>query len=235
MKTTGSRIRHLRSEVLKLKQREFADALGVSRGAVGNWELNQGIKTENLTLIADHFGVSADWLSNGRGAPPVAGAMNAESPRLEPVRGNASSPVARPVNPRELIPVFGMAAGGQDGRLILNGQRVGEVFAPATLEHVPDAYAVYVHGSSMEPRYFPGEGVWVHPHKPVRSGDFVVVQLRAETDGEPPYGFVKRLVSINSKELVLEQLNPPENDDRLIRFHASLVISIHKIIGAFEA
>jgi phage repressor protein C with HTH and peptisase S24 domain len=232
MKTTGDRIKYLRKFVLKLKQRELADRLKVTRGAVGNWELNKGIKREHLIQISDEFGVSADWLMSGRGTPPDAVAVQDPVALLPPPKGNASAPEARPLMPRVLVPVYGRAAGGDEGRFILNGEKVGEVFAPASLEYVPDAYSVYVHGTSMEPRYMAGEGVWVHPHRPTKGGDFVVVQL--SSGDETPYGFVKRLVSFNAKELVLDQLNPPEGSDRLMRFPAADVISIHKIIGSFE-
>src|SRR5262249_44100415 len=61
------------------------------------------------------------------------------------------------------IPVYGHALGGKDGGFILSGNRVSEVLAPPNLAHVPDAYAVYVVGESMEPRYFAGETVFVNP------------------------------------------------------------------------
>src|SRR5262249_13016843 len=64
------------------------------------------------------------------------------------------------------IPVYGHAMGGKDGGFILSGNQVSEVLAPPNLSHVPDAYAVYVVGDSMEPRYFAGEAVFVNPRLP---------------------------------------------------------------------
>jgi transcriptional regulator with XRE-family HTH domain len=63
---TGERIRELRSETMKLSQQAFADRLGVTRGAVGNWERGFGIKRENLRRIADEFDVSFEWLGTGK-------------------------------------------------------------------------------------------------------------------------------------------------------------------------
>ena len=52
----GHRILYLRQQVLKLEeQKDFAHALGVTRGAVGNWELGRGISRESLQLIEDRF------------------------------------------------------------------------------------------------------------------------------------------------------------------------------------
>lgn len=66
----GQRIAHIR-RINNLNQEAFAAALGVKRGAVGNWELGKGIKTENLKKIADRFQVSFDWLASNRGTPPT--------------------------------------------------------------------------------------------------------------------------------------------------------------------
>lgn len=71
MNSVGSRIRYLRKE-LGLTQAAFAELLDVAtRGAVGNWERNQGIKTENLQHIAMRTKSSFEWLATGRGDPPA--------------------------------------------------------------------------------------------------------------------------------------------------------------------
>lgn len=66
MDKKGDRVRHLRKK-MALTQEAFADVLGVSRGAVSNWERDEGIKQGNLELIAEKTGVSYEWLSTGRG------------------------------------------------------------------------------------------------------------------------------------------------------------------------
>lgn len=68
MTTKGARIKQVR-EKLQLTQDAFARMLeGVTRGAVGNWERDQGIKEENIELIAERTGVSFEWLATGRGS-----------------------------------------------------------------------------------------------------------------------------------------------------------------------
>lgn len=72
----GERIRKLRSGEIpgvgKMSGVDLARRLGVTRGAVGNWELGKGIKRENLQLIAITFKISFDWLATGRGSPTGA-------------------------------------------------------------------------------------------------------------------------------------------------------------------
>ncbi len=52
-----------------LSQQELASRLGISRGAVSNWENDSGTlpATERLQRIAVVTGVSFEWLATGRG------------------------------------------------------------------------------------------------------------------------------------------------------------------------
>jgi len=127
------------------------------------------------------------------------------------------------------IPVFGQAVGGKDGEFVLDGNQVSEVLAPASLANVPGAYAVYVVGDSMEPRYFAGEIAFVSPRLPISRGAFVVVQVAGNAEGAFR-AFVKRLVSQDTKRLRLEQYNPK----KVIEFPASKVVSVHRIVLSGE-
>lgn len=53
-----------------LSQQELASRLGISRGAVSNWENDGGTlpATERLQRIAVVTGVSFEWLATGRGS-----------------------------------------------------------------------------------------------------------------------------------------------------------------------
>jgi len=127
------------------------------------------------------------------------------------------------------IPVYGHAMGGKDGEFILSGNEVSEVIAPPSLSHIPDAYAVYVVGDSMEPRYFAGETVFVNPRLPISRGAFVVAQI--SSGQEPvPRAYVKRFVSQDSKRLRLEQYSPK----KVLEFPISTVVSIHRIVMSGE-
>ena len=69
LSATKDRIRFVRN-LHRLSQEQFAEALNVKRGAVGNWELGKGIDRKNLELIAEKFGVSLDWLALNIGHAP---------------------------------------------------------------------------------------------------------------------------------------------------------------------
>ena len=124
------------------------------------------------------------------------------------------------------IPLYGQAVGGIDGEFVLNeGNRLADIVAPPSVANVSGAYAVTVSGESMEPRYFDGEVVFVHPKRRPVKGDFVVAQIHNPNDG-PPLAYVKRLVRNSEAGLVLEQYNPPKE----LRFEHRAVVSVHVIV-----
>ncbi|KAB0269015.1 LexA family transcriptional regulator [Microvirga brassicacearum] len=134
----------------------------------------------------------------------------------------------------ERLPIFGEAVAGDDGMFEFNGQVIDTIGRPPNLASVKSAYGVYVRGTSMYPRYNEGEVVHVNPVKPARPGHDVLVQILPEVEGDPPLGFIKRLVKREGHELILEQLNPPEGQDRLMRFPQERVHSVHRIVGMSE-
>ena len=139
----------------------------------------------------------------------------------------ASQPFAAPqMGPRDL-PVLGSARGGSDGFDLHNGAAaMTYTDRPANLIGVQGAYAVYANGSSMEPRYYPGETLFVHPNRPARAGDFVIVQL-VDEDGLL-HGVIKRFVRRSDEALVVEQFNPQEE----LTYLASSVAAVHLIVGS---
>lgn len=126
---------------------------------------------------------------------------------------------------RNKLPAYGQAVAGADGEFIMNGNLVAYVDAPAGLDENKGAYAVYVAGDSMEPRYYDGETVYVDPTKRPLRGMFVVAQILSK-EGDPPYAFIKRFVRHNADELVLSQFNP----EKELVFPSDRVVSVHVIV-----
>ena len=118
-----------------------------------------------------------------------------------------------PVNTVDRIPVMGVAEGGGEGKSTWNGEIVDWVARAPSLSGAPNGYATYVIGTSMEPRYHPGELIYVHPGKPVAMRDYVLVQLNPPAEGEPPLALIKRFVKKTATKIVLEQFNPPKQLD----------------------
>lgn len=148
--------------------------------------------------------------------------------------GGKRSPGSRgPLPPivGDKIRVHGAAQGGPDGWFPWNGEIVDYVSRPPHLAGATEAYAVYVAGSSMEPRYYAGELVYVHPGKPATVGAFVLVQVKPESEGEAPRAFIKRLVRRTATKWTFEQFNPAKEID----IKAADVMSTHRIVGTAES
>lgn len=239
MKTLASRIAYLRKDVLGLSQAEFGGALGVSRGAVANWEVGKDISRENLRNISTVYNVTMDWLDKGRGAPPDPVMSQIRHTPIAPAstnghylpsggaaQANATIDKTQQGSWRE-IPVYGQAVAGVDGEFLMNGNVLFHAFAPPNVSQIEKAYGVRVSGESMTPRYFDGEVVFVDPSRMPRKDDFVVVQIR-EDDNSEPWAYIKRFIRHNQKELVLHQLNPSKE----MVFPHDQVISVHVVVMA---
>ncbi|HWF65227.1 MAG TPA: S24 family peptidase [Rhizomicrobium sp.] len=212
-----------------------------------------GIRVEPAQAYARAFGVDPGWLLTGASAAPLKNppAKNSRGQK-SPQSGTRETQPPRPSPvytaerwPRDLR-VLGMAECGPDGWSLWNGEVIEMTSRPPNLAGAALAYAVYVVGSSMEPRYHGGELVYVHPGRPVDVGAYVLVQVKprngdahafdaqggdAHSFGDAPRAVVKRLVRRSATKVTLEQFNPKKT----IELKTSDIISIHRVVGSGEA
>lgn len=127
------------------------------------------------------------------------------------------------------LPVYGTAAGAIMGAFQMFNEVADYVRRPPGVPKETNAYGLYVVGDCMAPRFEDGELIIVHPGRPVRPGDYVVVQFDADGDGERA-AMIKRLVRRTKDWLFLEQLNPRQE----LSLHAEHVISIHRVLSPGE-
>lgn len=196
---------------------------------------------ERLAEIAGTSQTTIDKIEHGRSQrsrflPAVAKALGLDLDKIDPSlanipQPNASAPFDAPQLSERKIPVYGVAVGGDDGRMKFNGERLDMVSSPEELRNVPDAYAVYVQGDSMFPAFKPGQLVMVHPHKAARPGHDVIVQLHPDDEGDAPDGYIKELVRQTPSAVVVRQYNPPME----IEFERQRVKSIHVVVMASRA
>ena len=206
---------------------ELARLIGIHEAAISkilNGEKNKGyqtVKLEWLPTMEAFFGSPA----------PVGVDLPAEGwrPTRDPAhKPNASAPFPPPELPSRQIPVYGVAVGGDDGRMKFNGERLDMVGCPPELRNVANAYAVYVNGESMVPSFKPGQIAWVNPHLTARPGDDVIVQLEPEHEGDVPEGFIKEFVKRTPSKLIVKQYNP----ECPIEFGHDEVRSVHVVVFA---
>jgi phage repressor protein C with HTH and peptisase S24 domain len=161
------------------------------------------------------------------GVEPTPRDVAPESPSpFPPSRGpfQPRLPDLPAVSPRDL-PVMGTAKGGAEGTYFNEGEPKEYIDRPPSLAGVTNAFALYVDGESMEPRYYAGEVIYVNPNRPLTRGCFVAVEMADRL------ALIKQFIRRNDEHLVLAQLNPPKE----IRLPIAQVKRIYRITGSGEA
>jgi phage repressor protein C with HTH and peptisase S24 domain len=184
--------------------------------------------SERLRAIADAMGTEVSWLLTGK-SEQTPGIIDG---RLLFRDNNA---------PRDL-PIYGTALGADleiDGNgnahdvevtNIQANEIVGFFRRPPGLMAQSKAYALYVVGSSMEPRFDPGQPVFVDAARPPSIGDDVIVQLVDLDEERVTTALIKRLVRRTSAFVELEQYNPA----RKFRIQTTRIASIQRVLTVTE-
>lgn len=126
---------------------------------------------------------------------------------------------------QKCLPILGRAQGGDDGNMILEENPIDWTFRPTDLQGVQSAFAVFVTGNSMVPKYCEHDIAYIHPSLPPRPGRFVLIET-IENEG-----FIKQFLSWRQDTLVLKQFNP----EKTITFHKSQIKNVMLVIGSMDA
>ncbi len=203
---------------------------------------NSSPRGETLSRIAAALNTSEAWLLTGKGdseseLPPLAMGFATHlefEPTMTPA-GNGNAAKAAPELPARRampldVPVMGTAAGSHlRGAFQFEGGVIDYVRRPPGLMTAKDIYALFVEGTSMEPQYFPGDLIYVSPHRPAKAGDIVVVECRNGEHGpnEATLGIYRRTTE---KSVIVGKHNP-KAEIELARQH---VKSIHRVLTTNE-
>jgi phage repressor protein C with HTH and peptisase S24 domain len=148
------------------------------------------------------------------GSPAVA-----DAPRMG--RGRPAASAASAPRPADVIPIRSAGRGGADQAMFLEDGPIGYTSRPSNLNGVRAAYAIYMVGDSMQPRYEQGWLLHINPFKPPTRGRDVVVYKRDQAV------LIKQFVGWEGDSLVLHQLNP----DAMLRIPRNEVQECHLIVG----
>lgn len=205
---------------------------GVSRQFFSDVKKHGNPKPETLTKVLDAIGWTVERFKAETGQYPVA----------TEVRGAGAVGFAEMKSmvfgeePLAPLPLYGSAQGGELGEqhdFALTELDLSEVLdylrRPAALANDRESYALTIVGSSMSPRFKPGERVGVSPRALVEIGDDVIVQLRGENTNRVRRVLIKELVRRSASHVVLKQHNPP----RELQVERSDILAIHKVKGHF--
>lgn len=153
-----------------------------------------------------------------------------------------------PFNPNDLprdVPIMGTATGamldiGDNGDAtsveeIELQDIIGYARRPPAIDSNRKAYALYIAGQSMEPRYRAGDLVYVDPRRSPMIGDDVIVQLVGEVreDADPAeirHVLVKQLMRNSASHIELCQFNPHVT----FKVPKTKIHAIHRVIPLSE-
>ncbi len=195
-------------------------------------------RADTIRAIARATGRSEEWLLNGVEGPAQAGSADHPGPGHVDAGPGSAAPAPLHAPPRETmprnVPVLGTAAGSIvaeriEGFRMFNGDPIDWARRPPALDGVPGAYGIFVVGDSMAPMFAHGDLQFVHPHRPAKQGDVVVVQTRLH-DTDPGQAYIKILARRTSERVILRQFNPQAEIEIPMRY----VVSIHKVLSMNE-
>ena len=150
-------------------------------------------------------------------------------PMTTPPTGTGPGPIMRHLPSHAAhrlkdLPILGRAQGGDEGNLVIEDGAIDWTFRPASLHGVRDAFAVYVTGDSMLPKYRDGDLFYVNPALKPRHGRFVLMETPDHR------GLVKQFVKWKGDTLLLRQLNP----GKTLSFPRDQVLRVMMIIGSMD-
>ena len=214
----GTRLK-ARREQLGITQPQLADMLGVSKGAIGNYETDANspkatilfkvfdvLKCDANYLFQDEMGnnypmkVSYDEYESikkyrnldDHGKELVNFTLDKETERIE--KYGKLGEVSRPVTafPMRLISYYFKNASAGTGQLVIDNLPDKDIEIPDKPEYRNVSYAIGVNGSSMEPAFQDGDILLVEATQEIEVGDIGIFQINNEC-------FVKKL---GEKELI---------------------------------
>ena len=175
-----------------------------------------------MARLAPPLGIQmADLLSPVPPSPP-----SKEPPLNALLPGGDASFAGFPISgePRDFIPVRSAGRGGIEQEMFLQDGPIDYIRRPPSLAQVRDAYAIYVVGDSMQPRFRPGQLLHVNPFKPPQSGSGVVV---TKASGAV---LIKEFVRQDAHSVYLRQYNPADT----FFYNIDEISAVHMVVGLQE-
>lgn len=235
----GKRVKQRLSE-LDMSEYAAAKNLGIHYSNIQGLTAGRVKKPRYLGELAEVLQVNEKWLRTGEGPKELneiakmtqVGLKNPHISLTESIN-SYNQPVIAYENQRNL-PVFGTAAAGADSGAfqIAMGAAIDYVYRPFHLLHNQNSFAIYVEGSSMEPKFEAGDLIFIDTNKAPKPYDYIVIEL-VDKFGERE-AFVKRYLGKKNGHLICLQYNPYGERtyplERIANIHR--VFSNNEIYGA---
>ena len=207
--------------------KEFREARGLSQDKLA--ELAQTTRSQIVKLERGERRLTVDWM---RRLAPVLNCLPADlmaqmdaRPPLPAGSEAARAGAPEPDDRRDLLAVRSGARGGIDQEMFLTDGPLDYVPRPAYLRNVRSAYALYMIGESMDPRYRHGQLIHVNPSRPISPGDGVAVTKKNSAV------LVKEFVRRTATGILLREYRP---EDRQFEVPLEEIADVHRIVAAVD-
>jgi SOS-response transcriptional repressor LexA len=156
----SERIKELRKKH-GLTQQKLGELIGVKKSSISQWENDEHSPSgDNLAQLSKVFGVSAHWLSTGKGSP--------EPSNVEPA-----------VIPQgSQVPILSYVQAGNWREMCEQATTFdGNVeYVTASVDIGPCGFGLWLRGDSMLPQFKEGDLIIVDPDEAPQPGDYVVAK-----------------------------------------------------------
>ncbi|WP_417733095.1 helix-turn-helix domain-containing protein [Rosistilla oblonga] len=198
--------RLLKERGLRMKPVSLAAGLGETAVTDIIRRRAQSPRMETLTKIASAIGISPQELIHGEvsARDKLHHSVTSETQQDLPIYGDPNT---------------------MDNSFDLNaGRPIDFIARPAILANNTKAFACYVTGDAMQPRYYRGELLLIDPVRPFQVTDFVLIE---KTDGTAQ---IRLLNEIGKESVTVTQLNPEQDQD----IKRQDIKRIYKIAGSYD-
>ena len=216
------RIREILETTPGLTQKGLAERMGLNPAAINRMLYGRrNIMAEEIPTIENYLGVRLEL-----SAPEVSSNVEYRQDNHASAsrRGFSDVParVLEGVSPAQLVPVYGYVEGSMQKGLNLSDSNVVDWIArhPAQQGAV-NAFAVYVLSNSMEPRYFQGELVYIHPGRPPEMNRDCIIEMK---NGD---AFLRRFLHQSEEKICVAQFNPLQEKE----FSKQDIKAIYAVVG----
>lgn len=208
--------------------KEVREARGLSQDRLAG--LAETTRSQIVKLERGERRLTVDWmrrLAPALGCAPADLLSATDTQRTDAPAGSEAAPAEglEPDDRRDMLAVRSGARGGADQEMFLTDGPIDYVARPAYLRNVRAAYALYVIGDSMDPRYRLGQLVHVNPSRPFGPGDGVAVTKRSAAV------LVKEFVRRTPSGIVLREYRPVDRD---FEVPFAEIMEIHRIVAAVD-
>ncbi len=175
---------------------------------------HRGITATKAQRYARAFGTTAEWLLYGENEPEQV-----PSPQPHPPKSNTTF----------MFPVHGSLRGGSEDYLKASDECIDRVTAPPSLVDIKGAYAIYMPGTSMEPRYHEGETLFVNPKKLPRPGEYAAILHTDQPATSSPIWQIGRYERMDAGSRIFSRYNGEE-----LCIPVDKIRAMHKIVATGE-